>query len=44
MNTISTPSDNVNALAALSDEQLVEQVKHLAACERQASVVLIRRS
>ena len=30
------------AFAALSDDELVERVKHLAACERRASVALIR--
>ena len=37
-----TVSDNVAAFAALSDDELVERVKHLAACERRASVALIR--
>ena len=37
-----TLSDNVDAFAALSDDELVERVKHLAACERRASVALIR--
>ena len=35
-------SDNVAAFAGLSDEELVERVKHLVACERRASVALIR--
>src|SRR5918996_5914520 len=34
--------DNAAAFAALSDDDLVERVKHLAACERRASVALIR--
>jgi len=37
-----TTADNVAAFAALSDDELVERVKHLAACERRASVALIR--
>jgi hypothetical protein len=35
-------SETVDALLALSDDQLVERVKTLAACERRASVALIR--
>ena len=42
METITTVSDNVAAFAALSDDELVERVKHFAACERRASVALIR--
>jgi hypothetical protein len=41
METITSVSD-VTALPGLSDEELVERVKHLAACERRASVALIR--
>ena len=37
-----TASDDGAALAALSDDELVERVKHLAECERRASVALIR--
>ena len=42
MDSIRTPSNDVDAFAALSDDELVERVKHLAACERRASVALIR--
>ena len=42
MAPITTVSDNRAAFAALSDDDLVEQVKHFAACERRASVALIR--
>jgi len=35
-------SDNVTAVAALSDDELVERVKDLAACVRHASLALIR--
>ncbi len=42
METITPVSDDVTALPGLSDEELVERVKHLAACERRASVALIR--
>jgi hypothetical protein len=35
-------SDNLDVFAALSDDELVEQVKDLAVCERRASVALIR--
>ena len=42
MEPITTVSDNVAAFAALSDDELVERVKHFAACERRASVALIR--
>ena len=34
--------NNVDAFAALSDDELVERVKHLVTCERRASVALIR--
>jgi hypothetical protein len=42
MKPITTVSGNVAAFAALSDDELVERVKDLAACERRASVALIR--
>jgi len=42
MEPITTGSDNAAAFAALSDDELVERVKDLAACERRASVALIR--
>jgi hypothetical protein len=42
MEPITTVSDNVAAFAALSDDELVVRVKDLAACERRASVALIR--
>jgi hypothetical protein len=42
MDPITTDPDNSAAYAALSDDQLIERVKHLAACERRASVALIR--
>ena len=42
MEAITTVSDSVAAFAGLSDEDLVERVKHLVACERRASVALIR--
>ena len=42
MEPITIVSDNVAAFAALSDDELVERVKHFAACERRASVALIR--
>jgi hypothetical protein len=42
MEAITTVSDSVAAFAGLSDEELVERVKHLVACERRASVALIR--
>jgi hypothetical protein len=35
-------ADNVAASSTLSDDELVERVKDLAACERRASVALIR--
>jgi hypothetical protein len=42
MKPVATMSDNVGAFAALSDDQLVERVRDLAAGERRASVALIR--
>jgi hypothetical protein len=42
MESIRTGSETVDAFATLSDDELVEQVKHLAACERRAAVALIR--
>jgi len=42
MKSIRTVSDNVAAFTALSDDELVERVKDLAASERRASVALIR--
>jgi hypothetical protein len=42
MEPTNTVSDNVAAFAALSDDELVERVKDLAARERRASVALIR--
>ena len=39
MDEITTLSENA---AALSDDDLVERVKHLVTCERRASVSLIR--
>ena len=42
MEPITTVSDNVAAFAALSYDDLVERLKHFAACERRASVALIR--
>ena len=42
MEPITTVSDNRAAFAALSDDELVERVKDLAACERRTSVALIR--
>ena len=42
MESITTTLDHTTALAALSDDSLVEHVKHLVACERRASVALIR--
>ena len=42
MDSIRTPSNDVDAFAALSDDDLVERVKHLVTCERHASVALIR--
>jgi hypothetical protein len=42
MEPTATVSDNVAAFAAMSDDELVGRVKDLAACERRASVALIR--
>jgi hypothetical protein len=42
MEPVATMSDNVGAFAALSNDELVEQVRDLAAGERRASVALIR--
>ena len=42
MEPIRTTSQAIDAFAALPDDELVERVKHLAACERAASVALIR--
>jgi len=42
MESITRVADDVAALAALSDDELVERVNDLAACERRASVALIR--
>ena len=42
MAATTTESDNVAPFAAVSDDDLVELVKHLAACERRSSVALIR--
>ena len=42
MESITTACVNVTEFAALSDDGLVERVKDLAACERRASVALIR--
>ena len=42
MDPVTTASNSVAALAALSDDELVERVKNLAACERRASVALVR--
>src|SRR5262245_46806675 len=42
MDSIRTVSDNIAAVDALSDDELVERVRHLASCERRASVELIR--
>ena len=42
MEPITSVPDNVAVFAALSDDQLVERVKGLAASERHASVALIR--
>jgi hypothetical protein len=42
MESITTVAGHVAACAALSDDELVERVKDLAACERRASVALIR--
>jgi hypothetical protein len=37
-----TLSDTIPSLTALSDDELVQRVKHLTVCERRASVALIR--
>jgi hypothetical protein len=42
MEPITTESDNLAAFEGVSDDELVERVKQLAACERRASVALIR--
>ena len=42
MDATTTVSDTVAPFAAVSDDELVELVTHLAACERRASVALIR--
>ena len=42
MEPITAGSNNVAPFAALSDDELVQKVKTLAACERRASVALIR--
>jgi predicted transcriptional regulator len=42
MESITAVADNVAGCAALSDDELVERVKDLAAGERRASVALIR--
>jgi hypothetical protein len=42
MEPITTVWQNDAAFATLSDDELVERVKDLAACERRASVALIR--
>jgi hypothetical protein len=42
MKPIKTVSETVDAFAALTDDELVARVKHLATCERRASVGLIR--
>jgi hypothetical protein len=42
MEPITTVSDNLAGFAALSDDELVERVKDLAAGERRASVALVR--
>jgi hypothetical protein len=42
MEPVSTESDNAAGVDELSDDELVERVKHLAACERRASVAPIR--
>ena len=41
MEPIRMVSETIHAFNALSDDELVERVKHLAACERRASVALI---
>ena len=42
MEPIETALEAVEAVAALSDDELVDRVKHLAGCERRASVALVR--
>ena len=42
MEPIGRALEGVDACAALSDDELVDRVKHLAGCERRASVALIR--
>src|SRR5687768_14896958 len=42
MEWTTSETDTAVALAALSDDELVERVKDLAACERRASAALIR--
>jgi hypothetical protein len=42
MDTTTTVPDSAAAFAALSDDELVERVKHLVACEQRASVALVR--
>ena len=42
MEPITAASNNVAPFAALSDDELVQKVKTLAACDRRASVALIR--
>src|SRR4029079_11077746 len=42
MDQLPTVPGNVAGFDVLSDDELVERVRHLAACERRASVALIR--
>ena len=42
MEPITSASNNLAPFAALSDDELVQKVRNLAACERRASVALIR--
>ncbi len=42
MEPLPTVPGNVAGFHALSDDELVERVKHLAACERRASTALVR--
>ena len=44
MESISRASETVEAVVTLSDDELVDHVNHLAACERRASVALTRSS
>jgi hypothetical protein len=37
-----TAPEDLASFAALSDDELVERVKHLAACERRATAAVIR--